>query len=487
MTRRSSLALDMLALDRGSRVPMHRQLYEALRLQILEGRFRSGSHLPPTRSLAVELGVGRNTVIAAYDQLLAEGYLEAHPGVGTWVAPLSRSAPPASGPRNGPPPPVSRRGELMMGIPRYFTIPGRIAFHPGYPDVAGFPFSTWARLLARHARRPEADLLGYHHATGDPRLRAAIAEYLAAARAVHCHPDQVVVTTGAQAALDLLARVLLDEGDLAWMEEPGYVGARSAFVGAGARVAPLRVSRNGWSLAAPTDESPRVIFVTPSCQMPLGTIMRMDERLRLVSLAERHGAWIIEDDFESEYRFRGRPAPAMQGLDRSGRVLYLGTFAKILFPSLRIGFIVVPLRLVEGIRQVVSATGQVPPLLLQRALADFIRDGYFSTHLKRTRRLAAQRQQRFVELCRRHLDRWLTIGESDAGMQLVARFKMAFDDRELAATALEHGVDVEPLSSCYFHDSPEHGLRLGFAGVGEEATLAGVLALRETFRRLERL
>jgi GntR family transcriptional regulator / MocR family aminotransferase len=480
MTRHSSLPFETLTLDGGCNVAMHRQLYELLQRQILGRQLQAGTRLPPSRTLAEQLGIGRNTVLAAYDQLQAEGYLEARPGSGTWVAAVDIATAPPTRP---PPLPLSRRGTLMTGYRRYFTIPGRIAFHPGYPDVSGFPFSTWARLLARHARRPERDLFGYHYATGHPLLREAIAEYLTATRGVDCQPEQVVVVTGAQAALDILARMLLDPGDLAWVEEPGYVGARSAFASAGARLAPLRVTREGWTLAPPARL--RVAFVTPSCQMPLGTIMRLDERMQLLELAERHGAWIIEDDFESEYRFRGRPAGAMQGLDRSGRVIYLGTFSKILFPSLRIGFMVVPAALVEGFAEVVAGTGHAPPLLLQRTLADFIRQGYFSTHLKRSRRVAARRQQRLVALCRQHLERWMTLDEVDAGMQLVARFTMPLADREVSARAIQQGVDVEPLSDSYFADPPEHGLRLGFAGVDAEATLQGVLALRAVFETLE--
>jgi len=209
--------------------------------------------------------------------------------------------------------------------------------------------------------------------------------------------------------LPIALRIVTDEGDVAWMEEPGYLGARSALLGSGARLAPLRCHRQGWGLADADLPPPRLIYVTPSCQWPLGTIMRMEERLQLLEIAERHDAWIVEDDYDGEYRFRGRPAPAMQGLDHAGRVIYIGTFGKTLFQSLRLGFLVVPTALSETVNRAVSVTGQFAPLLLQVTLADFIRQGHFASHLKRMRRLYARRQERFVELCRQHLGPWMTV------------------------------------------------------------------------------
>jgi GntR family transcriptional regulator/MocR family aminotransferase len=328
--------------------------------------------------------------------------------------------------------------------------------------------------------------LGYYCYAGHPSLREAVAKYLGIARGVDCSPEQVVVVTGAQAALDLVARILLDQGDTVWMEEPGYLGARSALLGSGARLGPLRVTRQGWEFGDGGLSPPRLIYVTPSCQWPLGTIMRMEERLQLLALAERHDAWIVEDDYDGEYRFRGRPIPAMQGLDRSSRVIYVGTFGKTLFSSLRLGFLVVPPELSESFDRAISITGQFAPQLLQHTLADFIRQGHFAAHLKRMRRLYARRQQQFVALCRQHLARWMTVAENDSGMQLLGRFVASFDDREVAAEALRHGIDVQPVSINYHHDDPEHGLLLGFAGLTVRETLAAIVALRETFQVLER-
>ena len=485
MTNRSTLIFDTLAIDRTLAQPLHRQIYELLRGYILGGRLAAGSSLPATRTLAQHLGVGRNTVVAAYEQLLAEGYLEAGAGSGTWVAPLPQramAARPPSAPAAASR--ISRRGDVLASRPQPARNPNTINLHPGFPDITQFPFASWARLLARNAQRRSADMFDFYQFAGHAQLREAIAGYLRVARGVDCAPEQVVVVTGAQAALDLVARLVTDEGDTAWMEEPGYLGARSALLGSGARLAPLRARPQGWGLADAALPRPRLIYVTPSCQWPLGTIMRMEERLQLLELAERHDAWIVEDDYDGEYRFRGRPAPAMQGLDRAGRVIYIGTFGKTLFQSLRLGFLVAPPALCDSFNRAVSVTGQFAPLLIQVTLADFIRQGYFASHLKRMRRLYARRQERFVELCQQHLGRWMTVVANDSGIQLLGRFTRPLDDRAVAAAALAQGVDVQPISINYHHDAPEHGLLMGYAGLDERQTLAAIAALQAAFRSL---
>jgi GntR family transcriptional regulator/MocR family aminotransferase len=485
MRRDSSQLMDMLRLDRTSDTPLHRQLYNSLRLQILENRLKANTHLPPTRALASDLGISRNTVISAYDTLLAEGYLETRIGSGTQVAKLPQDAMRSRMQRRSLKlPPLSKRGVLMTTRPRDRMIPGHIAFHPGYPEIETFPFSTWSRLLAAHARYPKEDLFGYHHITGHPRLKRAIADYLAASRGVVCDPEQVVVVTGAQAGLDLIGRLLMDEGDYFWMEEPGYLGAYAAFSSAGGRSVPLAVRPEGWDLSKSDRHRPRLIFVTPSCQWPLGSVMQMEERLNLLQIAKNYGAWIIEDDYESEYRLRGRPIPAMQGLDRTGQVIYVGTFAKTLFPSLRIGFVVVPQELIRGFERAITTTGQYPPLLLQVALADFICEGYFASHIRRMRRLYAKRQATFISACREYLDPWLELSEIDAGMQLVGRFKCDLDDGDLHAAALSRGIDFTRLSTQYRHFTPEQGAMLGFAGVREVEVDPGMARLRSAFEYL---
>jgi GntR family transcriptional regulator/MocR family aminotransferase len=337
------LSLDIMSVDRASEEPMHRQIYGALRRFILDGQIPQNTLLPSTRSLAEDLKVGRNTVIAAYDQLLAEGFIEARAGSGTWVAPIQQKRPLASLRAGlGTPQKLSRRGQTIVNGPQPPRNAGVINFHPGVPETASFPFTIWSSLLVRNARSRDESLLGYLSFAGHPGLRQAIASTISLSRGINCTADQVIVVTGAQAALDLASRVLMDEGDTVWMEEPGYLGAKSAFLASGARLAPLKVDRRGWHLADPELPPPRLIYVTPSCQWPFGTIMRIEERLQLLDIAERHGAWIVEDDYDGEYRFRGRPVPALRGLDHADRVVYIGSFGKTLIPALRIGYLIVP-------------------------------------------------------------------------------------------------------------------------------------------------
>ncbi|MCP4380842.1 MAG: PLP-dependent aminotransferase family protein [Hyphomicrobiales bacterium] len=476
----------MLALDRGSATPLYRQLYESLRSQILDGRLAARMRLPATRELANDLGVSRNTVIGAYDALQAEGYLESAAGSGTRVAALPEYVGRTKVGRHASRlPGLSKRGRLMTSLWRDRTIPDRIAFHPGYPEIQAFPFTTWARLVAANMRNIREDLFGYHLVAGHPRLRLAIAEYLGVSRGVNCEPDQIIVVTGAQAALDLIGRLFMDPGDCFWIEDPGYAGAYNAFVSAGGRPAPLPVGPGGWGIEK-ANPSPRLIFVTPSCQWPLGLVMPMEVRLRLLQIAEKHDAWIVEDDYDSEYRFRGHPIPAMQGLDDSGRVIYVGTLSKTMFPSVRVAYIVVPPTLVEGFKTAVSVSGQYPPLLLQAAVADFISQGFFAIHLRRMRRLYARRQREFVAMCNTRLDRWLSVREIDTGMQLMGRFKRPMDDGDVLVAAMKRGVDFSRMSPHYRFAEPEQGMFLGYAGVDQDTTRRGVERLRLAFQDLER-
>jgi GntR family transcriptional regulator/MocR family aminotransferase len=486
MAAKSAVLFDAAVLDRSLKTPVHRQLYEFLRAHIAKGHLSAGIRLPATRAVAESLGIGRNTVIAAYDQLLTEGYLETRPGSGTWVADIMRRAHPATqGSENAVFARISRRGAAIAGQPGFRRpLPHKINFHPGYPETETFPFSIWARLLAKHARSRTDDMLDYRQYAGYPRLRESIAEYVGVARGVDCSAAQVIVVTGAQAALDILARTLMDAGELAWMEEPGYFGARTALLASGAQLAPLRVSNHGWAISDPTLPAPRLIFVTPSCQWPLGAIMTLDQRLQLLATAQTCGAWILEDDYDCEYRFRGRAVSALQGLDRSRRVIYVGTFGKTMFSSLRLGFMIVPRELSDVFERTVNITGHFPPLVLQAALADFIQQGYYANHLRKMRSLYAHRQHNFVELCREHLADWMTVTETDSGIQLFGKFVQPFDDREVAAAALALGVDAQPVSVNYYFDTPTHGLLLGYAGLDDDQCLIAVSTLRKSFERL---
>ncbi len=473
----AGFTIESLAPDRYSPVPLHRQLFQSLRALIESRRLPPGMTLPSTRVLAQDLRIGRNTVIAAYEQLSLEGYVQ----IGPCAPPVVRDLPLRSGQEPSPfvcaAPGLSARGRTMADQPYHHGMPGATAFHPGLPDVGQFPFNTWSRLLTRRAKAARGDLFGTYHVTGYPELRDAIARYLTASRGVICIPDQVVVTNGAQSAFDLVARLLLDPGDSVWMEEPGYYGAAAAFLSAGARLAPLRVDETGWRMDPPHGPPPRAIFVTPSCHHPLGLTMPMGQRLDLLRLSERWGAWIIEDDYDSEYRFQGQPIPALQGVSSGERTIFVGTFAKILFPAMRLGYAVLPMSLLTPMKAALSATGHFAPLLTQAALADFINEGHFARHLRRTRRLYAQRRAMFFDQFDHFLGSTMVLGRADTGIQQVARFRDPLDDSLVASRAAAEGVNVSPLSMQFRHGNALPGLVIGFAAVEEKDQIRG-------FRRL---
>jgi GntR family transcriptional regulator/MocR family aminotransferase len=519
--------LDMLAVNRASPEHLSRQLYHGLVAIIRNRALPPGSELPSTRALAAELGLGRNTIVTAYDQLVTEGYLANRQGARPVIVDLP------DGPREtlaeAPPVPLrspSQRGQLLLSQPYHHGTPGHVAFHPGMPDAQSFPFGVWGRLVARRASHGGETLFGTYDVTGHPALKTAIAGYLFSARGVRCRPEQIVITTGAQAAFDLLARLLLDPGDTVWMEEPGYYGAKAAFTVAGAKILPIPVDQErGWRLEHDPEKwepvfgqrscskkesehdpekwgpvfgerscsskdlnmpsfSPRLIYVTPACQHPLGITMRMEERLRLLDIAETANSWVIEDDFDGEYRFQGRPVPAIQSMDRSGRVIYVGTFAKLLFPALRLGFMVLPPELAGRIVNALSTTGQFAPLLLQAALADFITEGHMSRHLKRMRRIYAQRRQLFREIVSERLRDEITLSPAEAGIQVVGYLRAGIDDIKVSQAAARRAINVSPLSKYFQNTAPTQGLVLGYAACDAAQTRDGVerlaAAIRET-------
>ena len=472
--------LESIALDRGIAINLHRQLYSQLRSLIECRILPSGTALPSTRLLTKDLAVGRNTVIAAYEQLALEGYLLMRRGSPPLVMDLPTPARAAKKTRTETGT-ISARGKIMLAQPHHYGSPGLVAFHPGLPDSDNFPFTTWSKLLGKRAKLARHDMFGTYHISGYPALCEAIARYLAVSRGMTCKPEQIVVTNGAQSAFDLLARLLIDPGDTVWMEEPGYYGAGAAFLSAGANLVPLQVSDSGWNLEPPA-VVPRLIFVTPSCHHPLGVTMPMEQRLNLIHMAEAWNSWIIEDDYDSEYRFQGQPIPALQGISASSRIVYVGTFAKILFPAMRLGFLVVPEALREDITSALSVTGQFAPLVTQAALADFINEGHFARHLRRMRRLYAARRQYFMEICEDYLSPWLRLRRTESGIQLVGLFHEDHDDKVVARAALAQGVNVSPLSIQYRHNNVQRGLLMGFAAADEKTTKKAMAKLRDVLQ-----
>lgn len=481
-----------LAVDRDARVPLQRQLYEQLRGLILDGRLAGGARLPATRTLARDVGVSRNTALAVYDQLLAEGYVEGRVGAGTFaaaelpeVAPLK---PPAAPAPIRPARALSRRGRALAALARPRGS-RHMAFATGLPALDAFPHETWARLLARSWRRPGADQLAFGDPAGWRPLRAAIAAYLRQARAVDCDPERIVIVSGAQQGIGLAARALADHGETAWLEDPGYPGVEGALAGAGLALARIPIDGEGIDIAgaAAVLKPARLVCVTPSHHYPTGVTMSLNRRLRLLQWAADNDAWILEDDYDSEYRYSGRPLAALQGLDRANRVIYIGSFSKVMFPSLRIGYLIVPEDLIEPVRRARAALDDHPSSIAQPALARFIEEGHFSSHIRRMRRLYAGRQALLIGAARRHLGGLLMVPPTAAGMHLVAwpepALQARLPDREIARLAATAGLTVLALSPFYRAAPPRQGLLLGFAAVPEaamEPAIARLAALLAT-------
>ncbi len=491
--------LIVLDLDRDGDGPLYRQLYAGLREMILDGRLTSGSRLPANRILAQDLSLSRNTVATALQQLLAEGYVETRQGDGTYVASElpdagpDRRRPEHFGPDGAQPLGdvarhygLSRRGRTLAAISR-INVADTAAFAPG-PELATFPFDIWARLLTRIWRRPGADLTHSRDAGGYPPLRAAIAAYLGAMRGVRCDPGQIIVVSGAQQAINLAAQVLLDHDDQALVEEPGYGGIRGALTAAGVRMALVPVDAEGLDIAAGEARAPlaRLACVAPSHQHPLGVVMSLRRRLALIEWARRRQAWILEDDYDSEYRYAGRPLAALQGLDPTGRVIYVGSFSKVLFPTLRLGYLVVPPDLVEHFIRARRVLDDHAAMLAQPVLARFIDDGHFAAHVRRMRRLYAARQEALLDTAKRHLAGLLEVGADEAGMHLIAwpgaDLAGRMDDQRITEAAAKAGVTAPALSTAYAGKPARQGLMLGYAAHNEDAIEAAGRRLGEIVR-----
>lgn len=446
------------------------RLYLAVRQAILAGRLPAGSELPSTRALAAELGIARNTVLRAYEQLLAEGYVEGRHGAGTYVSEAVAPAHGSTRPRADRPPPavLSRRGRELLGGAGSSRLQAG-AFMPGVPDVSRFPFAVWRRLVARHLRHEDRQLAQYGFGGYGP-LRVALANYLGITRMMPCSPQQVVIVNGTHQALDLAARLLADPGDHAWMEDPGYWGARNVLRASGLAVIPQPVDAHG--LAIRDDDRahpPRLVFVSPSSQYPTGAVMSLERRLDLLDYAARHDAWIIEDDYDNEIRFHPQPLASLFGLSRAQRVIYVGTFSKVLYPGLRLAYMVVPPALVDAFTIGNTELYREGRLAEQAALAEFIEGGHFGAHIRRMRALYHARLDTLRGLLERELGGAITCLGGHAGLHLPVRFETPVDDRALSAQALQRGVICMPLSSYSSRDDTrQSGMVLGFAPVPTE-------------------
>lgn len=462
-------------------------VYGRIRGAILAGRLRPGARLPSTRTLSSEFGVSRTTAEEAYGQLVAEGYLLRRVGDGTYVSPrLPGPARPAPRRAGSPGPPLSRRGRELSSAPACLDALVPQPFRAGHPDPALFPLEVWQRLVARRLRRGGTALLGYGDPAGFRPLREALADHLAASRGVTCDPEQVVILSSSQQALDLVVRLLLDPGDPVWMEDPGYPGARAAFQLGGARVVPVPVDGGGLDVAEGRRRAlrARLAYVTPSHQYPLGHALALERRLELLAWAREAGAWVVEDDYDAELRYEGRPIAAVQGLDPDGRVIYVGTFSKLLFPSLRLAWAVVPERIIEPFVHARRLQDGHAPTLPQAVAADFLADGHLTTWLRRLRAACAERRDALLAALSRHVPAAVPCA-AEAGLHLTITFQ-GLDDAELHRRALALGVDAPPLSSFRIDPGAPGGLVLGFAGLAPAAIRAGVGALARALAGMRR-
>ena len=461
-------ALLALSLDRGGAQPLHAQLTEALRRLILIGQAGPGARLPASRQLAQDLSVSRQTALTALDQLIAEGYLETRPGAGTFVArDLPHLVPPSAPDPAGPAPEGPRRLR---------------PFEPGIPDMALFPHAAWARHLDRAWRRPEPALLDRPDPLGWPPLRAAIAAHLAAWRGIACAAGQVVITSGAVETFELLARAAFRPGEAVLTEEPGYAPMRRALLRAGLQTLPMPVDHDGALL--PEASAARGAIVTPSRHHPTGATMPLPRRLALLDWAQRSRAWVIEDDYDSEFRYTGAPLPALASL-AAERVIYVGSFSKLLSPALRLGYFVAPPALLAPVRAALAETGPRASLVPQPALARFMASGEFATHLRRMRRIYGQRQGALRAALARQLPNHLTAPPDASGMHLLCGIGPALrgmPDTEIAARAAEAGLNLRPLSAYWPGGAGPQGLILGYAGFAPEVLEDAVARLARALK-----
>jgi GntR family transcriptional regulator/MocR family aminotransferase len=472
----------LIHIDPNAGDTLQRQIYYGVRRAILTGLIKPGARLPSSRVLAADLGVCRTTSLLALEQLIAEGYIATRPGSGTYVAPdlpddlpRIRQARPRLTTRH---PPLSARASALADLkPRAWRLHGPPRpFRVGTPAVDLLPVALWSQLTSRRLRSAGPAQFDY----GEwPPLREAIAAHLQSARGTQCSADQIVIVAGAQSGLDLMARLLLDPGDTAWMEEPGYTGARAALVGAGARIVPVPVDVDGLDVEAGVRRArhARLAYVTPSHQFPLGVVMSLARRLALLKWANAAEAWVLEDDYDSEFRHGTRPLACLHGMDVDARVIYLGTFSKTLFPTLRLGFVVVPLDLRDRLVAARRALDFQPPVLNQAVLADFLAEGHYERHLRRMRAVYRERLEAMMAAAERFCGGVLRIRPVLTGLHAVADLD-GVDAERVSQEAITRGTEAMPLS-LYFGSGPTsaNGLVLGFAPVRPEDSADGMRRL----------
>ncbi|MCX8522200.1 MAG: PLP-dependent aminotransferase family protein [Rhodoferax sp.] len=458
------LLTEMARLCQQDNMPLHRQLYEALRRSMLDGKLAAGDRLPSSRNLTQDLKLSRNTVVAALNQLSVEGYLQSRVGSGTYVndslpraKPRTRQARSSSRTDS-----LSQRGQALSSC--YCATQLEVQpFTPGPADFSAFPVQLWQRLQNKHWRMTYPEMLDYSYSGGHAPLRRAVADYLRVFRSVPLEVEQVIITSGTQQSLELCAQLLGDHGDTVWLEDPAYWGAIKAFMVTGLRPHPVAVDQHGMAPTADDEHhTPRLIYTTPSHQYPTGAVMTLARRQQLLGIANSHNAWILEDDYDSEFRFSGPPLSSLAGLDQEQRVLYMGSFSKVLYPGLKLGYLVVPRPLVSAFKQAhydINRPGQMP---LQAALAEFIELGHFANSLRRARHSYAERRHCLLQALEPCLGQQARISGAEQGLHLCLRLSDTVDDQDLALRIGEQGMTVRALSAYCLSRTDAKGLVIGY-------------------------
>lgn len=466
---------------RNPAVPAYEWLYETIRTDILDGRLRPGARLPSTRDLATQYRLSRGTIVAAFEQLEGEGYVTGTVGSGTYVRDVlpddllvryggGRRAIAGTG---HPKRILSYQGKRVREFDQTETRKTR-AFRSNQPAVELFPTHVWGRLVAKRSRSATASQLRGCGPLGYRPLQHAISEYVNGSRGVNCVAGQVVIVSGTQEALDIAARLFINPGDPVCMEYPGYPGARLVFEAYGARIVRVGVGEEGAGVPAGRLRKVRLAYVTPAHQFPLGVSMSIARRLALLQWARESRSIIFEDDYDSEFRYSGRPLPSLQGLDNNGVVMFAGSFSKVMFPSLRLGYLVVPADLVDRVAALKSITNRHASVLEQATLCDFMTEGHFGRHIRRMREVYAERLGTLIHASRQNLDGLLDVSSVEAGLQTVGWLASGIDAERVASAAAERDVEVTPLSRYGSTSVTRRGLHMGFAAVDSKEILRGV-------------
>ncbi|WP_417771041.1 PLP-dependent aminotransferase family protein [Stappia sp.] len=474
----------LLILNRGSAVPLPEQIYRGVRAAISDGRLALGGRLPSSRALAASLSVSRNTVNAAYELLVAEGVVSVRKGAAPRILDEKRLPPRFGGTQAGSAPApsagLSARG-LAMAVDHWGATERKRGgkLEPGTPGLDCFPQDEWARTLRRATRGLRGGALFYDEIAGYGQLRQALARYLVEERGLRASPERIIVTPSTQASLFLLASILADPGDTVWLEDPGYLGARAAFLAAGLSVRPMPVDADGADPSVmPLDPPPRLIYVTPSHQYPFGVRMPLERRLMVLERARACGGLVVEDDYDSEFLFAGRPLAALQGLGHDGQTVYLGTFSKAMLPGLRCAYMVVPEDLAPALARTLRVTGHFANVATQAALADFIESGRYRAHLRRIRETYEERGCALAAALRSRLGNAVGLSDPVGGVQCAVRFNMPCNDKAVAAAANRRGFGVAALSA-YALEADVCGLVVGFANAREGDAEACAIAIAE--------